>query len=366
MDNESQSEPIQSQIETFRETAEGKSTSGNTRSANSELITEENLELPVEEFSFRLGLLLGATLFFYEAVGGPWSRGIIGIGAIFLSALIVITMTFQWKVLGDFRRTTQRWIYLAFLITLSFPIAAVLSPHLGTSFLPVVLERPLMIITQSLSNVPGIGSAISFLKGVLSFFFLMVILLILLLGESLVKRTGVLMAGSIMLITCLFFYPTPEILIGFLFLAIFLRFQWEIPLLVPDKLKPHLSPVQISFMRELVESESLTTGETKLYLDNDPQAFAELMEYRLIEYDPMIREVFPGPRLTQDPATKTIKSANAALYRVAWIAVGLAYFIAPDPIPGPIDDLIILFLCAGGGTGLMQLLQTKKKIPPRR
>lgn len=223
--------------------------------------------------------------------------------------------------------------------------------------MPSGVEQLLIEISAQFRAVPGLAILLGLVKGFLSFLFLCLTLIILLLGSPQGRKGGLIVAGGLLAVILLLFYPTVETALGFVFLGLFLSNQWETPLLIPDKLRPHLRPAQIDYLRELVTQGSLSTGETRVYLENQPAYFGELLEYKLVQYDPVARDVLPAHRLVHDPTGQFVEKAMAAFRRTLWIMVGVAYVILPDPIPGPIDDIIVLLLCTGGGTRLFEMFR---------
>ncbi len=327
---------------------------------------DERGELRLFELGWRAGLLAGAGIFFYETLGWPWQRNLAGLTGMLLSALIILTMTVQWRVLGDWRRRTQQFLIVGVAFVLSFPVAAALNPGLGTSVLPDPVEIAMSELLRHLSGVPGLSMIADLFRGLLAFTFFAFAMLLLVFGNA-NRRGGVFFVGFLLTLICMFFYPTMEVVIGFIFLGIFFLSQWESALMVPDRLRPYLRPEQLDYLRELVDQGSLSTGETKIYLDNQPHMFAELMEYRLVEFDDISRLVMPGKRLLHDPAAAALESAFTFVRRSSWLAVGVLYFITPDFIPGPIDDFIVLFLCAASGFGFLgQLIRPRAAITHRR
>ncbi len=323
---------------------------------------DERGELRLFEVLYRTGLLLGALLFFREALGFPWERGFFGFAGFLLTALMVMTLVFNWRVLGDWRRRTQQWLYMALTLVLSIPVAAALNPRLGGSALPAVVEGALMEVVRTIEAIPGMGIALALFRGLLSFLFLLLTLVILVFGSGKNRRGGLVVVSVMLGAICLLFYPAAETVAGFAFLALFVYTQWETPLLVPDRLRRHLHPAQRDFLLELVRQGSLTTGETKLYLENNPRLFAELMDFRLVDFDPVARDVLPGHRLLHDPASDAMETGFTIVRRTAWIGFGLFYVISPVTlVPGPIDDLIVLIICLANGTNLWAYLR-----PPRR
>ncbi len=324
---------------------------------------DERGELRPFEVLYRTGLLLGALLFFREALGFPWERGFFGIAGFLLTAIMVMTLVFNWRALGDWRRRTQQWLYIALTLTLSIPVAAALNPALGESVLPALVEGALLELVRSIEAIPGMGIALALFRGILSFFFLLLTLVILVFGSGRNRRAGVLLVAIVLTAICLLFYPSAETIAGFAFLGLFVYTQWETPLLVPDRLKRHLRPAQLDFLRELVRQGSLTTGETKLYLENDPRYFAELMDFRLVDFDPVARDVLPGHRLLHDPASDAMETGFTVVRRSAWLGFGVLYVLSPVTlVPGPIDDLIVFVICLINGTNLFAYLRPQSRI----
>ena len=323
-------------------------------------------ELRPVELIFRLGLLLGAGLFLLEGQGSPFSRSpVLILGAFSMSGLIVLTMTLQWRVLGDWRRHTQQILLAGLLLVLAIPLAAILSPTVGTSALPEWLALPLSQVLSSLQKIPGLNVALALLKGILVFL-LYVIVMIALVATTAPGRWGgfVVIAAGVAALS-LFFYPTPESAVGLALLAFFLRVQWERPVLVPDRLRPHLSRRQMDFLSELTRAGGLSPGEAKLYLDHDAPTFAALLDFGLVDYDRVMREVVPGRRLNHDPARKTLEKGLSILRQGMWFLVGVVYVLMPDLIPGPLDDIVVMMLCSGGGLNLLSSLFGGRTRAPR-
>jgi hypothetical protein len=317
--------------------------------------TNESGELQPSELMLRLGLLLGAGLFFNESLGLPWNRNLFGIAACFVSALIVSTLAFQWRVLGDWRRRTQQVLLAGLFLVLSFPIAAALSPTFGASAIPDFLEGPLSEIIHVARKVPGIPVVIGFLKAMISFIFLALVLIILVMTNSAARRGGLIFVALLNASICLFFYPRLETFVGLVFVALFLHRQWEIPLLISDRVRAHLARPQVEFLRELIRQGSLTTGETRVYLANRPEYFAELLDFQLVEYDPTSRDVVAGRKLGHDASTAVAEKAFGYGRRFVWLMIGLVYFIMPDFLPGPIDDAVVIALCVLSGFNFVKL-----------
>ncbi|MBX3728385.1 MAG: hypothetical protein KF858_04300 [Candidatus Sumerlaeia bacterium] len=310
-------------------------------------------ELHVAELAYRLGLLVGAALFLVEAVGLPWSRGpLVMLGGLAMSALIITTMALQWRVLGDWRRRTQQGLLLATVAILTIPLCAVLLPRLGSSALPASVEAALSGVLTTLTRLPGAGPVFELLRGLVILLLYSVVMIVLIFSSGADKRAGFTIIGLGVVAVLLFFYPTAETVIGLIFLGLFFRSQWERAVMIPDRLRPHLSPLQLAYLRDLVEQGALSTGETKVYLEQDARAFAELLEYHLVEYDSIAREVLPGKRLLHDPACETLDRMLGFSRRAIWMVVGIVYFLMPNFIPGMVDDFIVLAICSGASLNL--------------
>lgn len=315
-------------------------------------LVEPSGELRPQEFLFRLGLLAGAGLFLVEGVGAPWRASpVVAMGALALSALIVSTLAIQWRVLGDWRRWTQQWMLAALVLVAAIPITGALSPTIDGSALPGFVRDPFANLLATLERAPGAGAAVAALRGMLVFMLYLVILVALALFSGPALRGGVLLVALAISGMALFFSPTAESLAGLLLLFVFLRVQWERPLMAPDSIAGRLRPDQVRFLRCLVREGSLSTGETKVLLRHDPAQFAELADFGLVEYDSVGRVVLPGARLEHDPARATMEAALKVSRRGLWIAGGLLYVVLPDFIPGPIDDIIVMAISLGAGIG---------------
>ena len=324
-------------------------------------------ELRPPEVLFRAGLLLGAGLFLLEGIGAPWRASpVLAAGALVLSTLAVLTLAVQWRVLGDWRKWTQQSLLAGLALVLALPIAGALSPTVGGSALPEALRLPLSGVLSAMERMPGAAAAFSLVKGFAAFLLYVLILLSLAAFSGPALRGGLAVVALLVAGLALFFAPTAETLVGLLLLAFFLRVQWERPLFLPDRLAPLLTHAQREFLRELLTRGALSTGETKLYLDHDPAAFAQLAEFDLVEYDSIAREVVPGRRLVHDPARTALESALGMGRRLLWIAGGVLYLLLPDLVPGPIDDAVIMMLAMGAGFNWFgALLRGRRRGPAR-
>jgi hypothetical protein len=318
-------------------------------------------ELTAVELFHRLGVLAGAGLFLAEGQGTPWSRGLMPAGAgLLLAVLVVVTLAFTWRVLGDWRRWSNQLVYVALAAVLTVPLCAALDPRISGSALPTALEIPLAQFLSTLDRMPGVGTAMTLLKGVVVFVLYCVTIAVLLAASGPAQRGGFAFFSVVLALVGLFFHPTAETVVGFALLAYFMRVQWERALLIPEKLRPHLRGVQVDYLRELLREGALSTGETKLYLENNPALFQELLEYGLARYESLTREVVPGERLLHDPAAETLEFGLSVLRRGVWLAVGVVYFVMPDLIPGPLDDLLVMMVCSGASLGWFTALLSSR------
>lgn len=317
--------------------------------------------LPLPELSFRFGILLGSLLFLHESMGFPWSRNLYGMAGLLLSVVIVLTMAFQWRVFGDWRRWGNQVLYFVFLFALTLPLSATLHPTFGQSLIPDSIEKPLVEIGNLFFATPVMDSVLGFVRGVLAFLMMGLILLVLVVTNESSRRTGLGIAAVFIGGACLFIYSTPETFLGLILLGLFVYYQWEIPVMIPDRLYAHLNETQLSYLKELVREKALSTGETRVYLDNNPKLFADLVDFQLVEYDSIAREVIPGRRLREDRMEGAVGLFYQIMRRGAWILVGIVYFLLPDFVPGPIDDIIIMSICTFSGFNLLSLLGGKGK-----
>lgn len=320
------------------------------------------------DFLLRAGLLLGAFLFFLEGLGSPFSRNLFALAGFLLSSLAVLTLVFQWRVLGDWRRGDQQFLYLGLALVLTLPATAAIGPApvIGGSMLPGAVDGPLAELLNRVKEVPGLGTAFLFMRAIVAFSFFLVTLLILMLTSAPGRRGGLLFLGILLMGICLFFHPSAETIAGFLLLGAFFHNAWETPLILPEKVRNFLRPAQLNYLMDLLGRGPLTTGETRVLLDNDPALYGELMELQLVDYDAVAREVLPGRRLLHDPASGAVATAFEYGRRMAWILVGVTYVVLPDFIPGPIDDLIVLALCTASGFSLFSLAARRRRRGMRR
>lgn len=315
-------------------------------------------EISWPDVSYRAGLLLGAVLFFQEGVGWPAAKNMAGIAGIFLAFLITVTMVFDWRILGDWRLGRVLALQLGLLFTLTFPAAAAFQPRLEGSLLPEFAERILAGSYAALTQLPMLETVLLSIQGLMVFVVLVIMLLVLLFGGGSGKRGGVAVAGALLALLCLFFHPRVETVIGFLFLGWFLAAQWQATLILPAQVARALNPAQRDFLRELLVRGYLSPGETKLLLDNRAGDFAQLVDFQLVQYDQVLRDILPGRLLLHDPAAGALDSLQAVAKRFVWIFLGLVYFVMPDFIPGPVDDVIVLAICSGAGFRVVDLLKS--------
>ncbi|MBI1293284.1 hypothetical protein GC173_18925 [bacterium] len=309
------------------------------------------LDLP--EILFRAGLVLGAWIFFAEAMGHPWTQGFFGVAALLLSFVIVITLLFQWRVLGDWRQPVRIAFAAALIPVIATPIAAVFYPTLGSSLLPDSVETAIRESLGMLAKMPGFAALGTLISGLISFLLLLLCILVLAIAGRNGSRAGIGAIGVALLLATLFFYPSAETVAGFLFLGYFLYIHWETPLILPEKILQSLNATQGDYLRQLQQAGGLSTGETRLYLENSPALFEQLVDLQLVQYDAIAREVVPGPKLSHDPAARALESCFSVARRGGWILLGVGYFLMPDLIPGPIDDFIILAITSGIGSDLL-------------
>ncbi len=325
-------------------------------------VVRDDGELQPWELAFRLGSLAAAAFFLVEGQGSPLDRSPLFLAAAFaLSALAVITMAMQWRVLGDWRRWTQQVVLLSLAFVLVVPVSAALNPQLGQSALPDGMETVLRETIETINRIPGLSLAWGLVHGVIVFLVTVMTLIVLVAHSGPAQRGGIVFVGLLVAGVGLFFHPTAETVVGLLLLAYFLRVQWETALLVPRRLREHLSAAQLDYLRELARDGALSTGETKLYLEGDARAFSELLDYGLVEFDTIARQVVPGKRLLHDPAVAALEKALGHVRRGLWVLAGVVYFVMPDLIPGPIDDIVVMAICAGAGFNWIGALFGRRK-----
>jgi len=327
------------------------------------------IEFTKPEFYFRLGVLICSMIFFVEACGSPFENGMIIQGAsIVLAALFVLTMAFQWRVLGDWRTGGNQLILVLLLATLVIPLCGIMTPSLNE--LPVS-QSTNTIIQKAFSDfysIPGVGQVIQFGHGIIVFLLFLISMIVLIINMEGSRRAALSILALLYSTILLFLYPTVETIMGLLFLLFFIKIQWEKPLLIPHKLMPHLKTIQLEYLRELVTEGSLSTGETKVYLNQNPMYFQELLEFQLVEVDSIAREVIPGKRLLTDPSMNMMERFAAYTKRGLWILAGLIYFVMPDMIPFYFDDAIILMIASGAGFNWIKTLfgESRSKRSHRR
>lgn len=319
-------------------------------------------ELQPWELMHRLGLLAAAAFFLAKGTGSPLDRSPVFLAAaLALSCLATVTLAVQWRVLGDWRRRTQGIVLLAMAMVLVIPVTAALNPSLGESALPQTVETAIVEVLNALRRIPGVGIAVELVHGVMVFCVTLLMMIVLVAHSGTARRGGIFFVAAMIAGLTLFFHPSAETVAGLALLALFLRTQWEPALLLPAKLRGHLKPAQIEFLRDLVREGGLSTGETKLLLDGDAASFAQLVDFGLAEFDTVSRQVVPGKRLLHDPAAAALEAALGWARRGLWVAAGAIYFLLPDLIPGPIDDLLVMAICAGAGFDWVGALFGRKR-----
>lgn len=305
------------------------------------------------EFSYRAGLLLAAGLFLFEAFGSPFApaAGLFAIASLLLSLLIVSTLAIQWRQLGDWRDPRNKVLLVLLTFVFTMLLTGALNPKLTGSALPAGVQEALTQAWNAFRMIPGVGMLAGFLRAMLSFLLLTILAIVLLLGTKPGRRAGVYIAAGFLAVLLVLFSPTLETMLALAFLGTFLATQWEFALLLAPRVRDSLSPAQLEYLETLARAGRLSPGETRLYLNDDAQAFAHLAELELVEYDKMFGEVLPGRRLLNDPTVAAFETLSGLLRRFAWVALGIVYFLLPDLLPGPIDDIIVMAICSGAGLG---------------
>lgn len=309
-----------------------------------------SLELSMSELLFRIGLLLAAGFFLCEGMGWPWQRSAWALVASVPGViLMVMCLLFQLRILGDWRRRSQMPVLVTLGLVLVVPLSGLLSPNLSVSALPEPMRELLTSAARTVGSLWLLGGVAGFLLwgAILSAYLLLLAMLVLTRGAFQRGIAGAM--GILALFLGLLLYPVAETAVGFALLAWFFWVQFERPLLVPDRLRPHLSARQIDTLTALDWDGSLSTGETKAYLAHDAAAFGQMLDCGLVEFDPLTRLVLPGPRLRHDATSGALEEFLRTGRRWGWLAVGGLYILLPDFVPGPIDDVLVMFLCAGAG-----------------
>lgn len=308
--------------------------------------------LPWPEFSYRLGLLVASGLFLFESVGLPSTHGIFGYAAAALAMLLVLTPATSWRVLGDWREIRRRVLLGSLMFVAWIPLAAAVTPRLGKSAIPDALEGPMMTLFSFVRGMP-FGTWISNLgSGLISFSILFFTLICMMLAWKPGRVSPLLAAATLLAALLFFFNPTIEVAIGLLFLGMFIHESWEPALILPMHLAEALSPAQQDFLLYLRTNGVVTAAETPLLLRGTERDLADLLDLGLAAYHPETKTVHPGERLLTESAGGTIDRAMFYATRVIWILLGSLYFMFPDLLPGPIDDLVIMALCTWAGLRL--------------
>jgi hypothetical protein len=305
--------------------------------------------IPWPDFSYRLGLLVASALFFVESVGLPSTHGLFGFAAGALAMLLVLTPAASWRCLGDWREIRRRILLGAMMFVAWIPLAAAVTPRLGKSAIPDALEGPMMAVISFVRGMPFGTWMANLGAGLVSFAILFFTLVCMMLAWKPGRVSPLLAAATLLSALLLFFNPTIEVAIGLLFLGMFVHESWEPALILPMHLTEALSPAQRDFLLYLRTNGAVTAAETPLLLRGTEKELADILELGLAAYDPATKTVHPGERLFLESAGGSIDRAMFYGTRVIWILLGSLYFLFPDLLPGPIDDVIIMALCTWAG-----------------
>lgn len=304
-------------------------------------------DLAWDETALRAGTALAATLFLGEGLGWPWMKGWAPLlTGVTWGLLLAVLMVFRWRVQGDWRlpRTIVCQVMAALPAMVLF--AGLLSPDLSRSALP----PPLVAVAQGTADTVEWVRPFSPVLQVLGPLLFIVVFVAGTVTLALADWLGRAPLGiSVLAVAaCVGFFlgPSPETVLGLALMATALWLQWERPLIVPPVVLASLTKVQVDFLRALVDHGRLSTGETRLRLGNDASEFEALVECQLVAYDPVAREVIPGPTIDRDATSRMVMAVYDGGASFFWVVVGLVYFVIPDLIPGPIDDFIILGICS--------------------
>lgn len=312
-------------------------------------------DIQLDEMALRCGTALGAVLFLGEGLGWPWQRGTMAllVGTTW-GALLALLMVFRWRVMGDWR--LPRMIVCQALVALPAVVlfAGVLAPDLSRSALPTPLVAVAQGTATTIDWVKPFSPILQVLGPLLFVAVFVVGTLVLALADWLGKAPLGLLVLSVAAGAGFFLGPSPETALGLALMAVAYWLQWERPLIVPSVVLASLSAMQVDFLRALVRAGRLSTGETRLRLANDARQFEALVECQLVAYDPVAREVIPGPTIDRDAAARMVNAVYDGGLSLFWMVVGIVYLFLPDLIPGPIDDLLIMGICSLVGLrGLM-------------
>ncbi|MGF1572530.1 MAG: hypothetical protein ACFCU1_05605 [Sumerlaeia bacterium] len=321
--------------------------------------------ITAQQFFYRLGLLACAVVFLLEGVDLKLQAGLLLFGLWLCNSLALLMLLLGWKVLGDWRSPLNQT--LVGLTSVVMPLYSYLV------FVPSPKqEENLALITQAVGNartflevVPG-GMFIGATIQLLVFFVLLIIVLIITTSQSeLFQRTATTLLYAGQAIALLVIYQNVEVVLSIFFFLYFLKSVWEKPLILSQSLEWHLNALQLSYLRELLNEGSLSTGQTKVYLRQQAPLFAELLEHQLVEVDSIAREILPGKRLNNHSAVQIYKSAKSMMRRGIWIVFGLLYLVLPDLLPFTfIDDIIVLLIVSGIGIDWKSLFQKRREPRP--
>lgn len=299
------------------------------------------------EFALRAGTMAGAVVFLAEGLGWPWERGIWAMltGATW-GLLLGVLLVFRWRVMGDWRlvRTAVcQGLAVAPIVVL---FAGLLAPDLSRSALPAPMVAVIEGTAETVDWVRPFSPILMVLQPLLFVVIFVAGTLTLALADWLGRAPLGLIVLGVASGVGFFLGPSPETALGLALMATGLWLQWDRPLIVPHVILASLSSLQIEFLRALVRAGRLSTGETRLRLGNDPRLFEPLVECQLVAYDPLAREVIPGPTIDRDETSRMVMAVYDGGVSLFWLLVGVAYLLIPDLIPGPIDDFIIMGICS--------------------
>lgn len=266
--------------------------------------------------------------------------------------LLVLTPAASWRCLGDWREIRRRVLLAGLMAVAWIPLAAAVTPRPGKSAIPDALEGPFMAVLSFMGTLPFGNWMVTFAAGLISFCILFFSLVCMMLSWKPGRVSPLLAAVALLGALLLFFNPTIEVAIGLLFLGMFIHESWEPALILPMHLTEALSPAQQDFLLYLRTNGAVSAAETPLLLKGTEKELADLLELNLAAYDPATKTVHPGDRLFLESSGGPIDRAMFYGSRVIWILLGSLYFLFPDLLPGPIDDLIIMALCTWAGLRL--------------
>ena len=306
--------------------------------------------LSSSEFFHRFGLLGCALAFLLSEVVIPFHAPMLLVGLGIAHGLLILMATLGWRTLGDWRLPLNQILLIFLGLVVTGYVSALWIPQARGEESTTLILGAFEQLRGFLEAVPGGGLLGASLQIALLLVFLGFVFLIITSQSLPFQRAATVLLMLVQMGTLILLYQSVELFFGAIFLAYFLVEQWQRALVLPPLLEQSLKPLQKRYLQELLKEGSLSTGQTRVYLEQQAPLFGELLEHQLVEVDSIAREVFPGKRLNNHPAIQVYDSSRNILRRGLWIIAGLLYLVLPDLLPFTfLDDVVVLSILSGIG-----------------